>query len=108
MGWEKHSEPVEPAKEFIMRKLKLSFYKDTFLHEPTKEEIFELQGLVSSASAIIETLRVYGSESRDGEAGLICTGVCRALGLLLEPVEEYFSEWGGDEAPKEPGATENV
>ena len=94
-----------------MGKLKLSFYKDAFLHEPTKAEVFELEGLVQSAAAIIEALGVYGREAdkekQGDEVGGVVTSVCRALGLLLEPVEEYFfNEWAGDKAPQEPEQAE--
>ena len=86
-----------------MSKLNLNFHEQTGRHEPTKSEIYQIEGLAISVEAIIKALAAYANGSRDREdMDGVCLGVCNALELLMGPVIEYLSEYAGNApAPEE-------
>lgn len=89
-----------------MAKLNVNFSEQTIRDEPTKDEIFQIEGLALSVKAIIQTLNVYASNHvRDAEGSKevdsVCIGVCNALELLVKPIIEYLVNYAGDEAAPE-------
>ena len=85
-----------------MAKLNLNFHKQAGRHNPTKNEIVQIESVAVSIEAIIKTLAAYAECTRDDSAdmGCVCISVCNALELLIDPVIEYLSNYAGD-APAE-------
>jgi hypothetical protein len=86
-----------------MAKLNLNFIQKSGRYEPTKNEIYQLEGLALSIGAIIKTLNVYANEnSGSGDLGSVCMSVCNALEILIDPITEYMGDCAGSPAsPKE-------
>jgi len=78
-----------------MAKLNLNFHENTGRHEPTKNEIYQIEELAVSVEAIIKALGAYANGSRKDIDG-VCLGVCNALELLMEPVVEYLCNYAGN------------
>ena len=84
-----------------MAKLNLNFHQQIGRHEPTKNEIYQIEGIALSVEAIIKALGVYAyykSEDTDG----VCLCVCNTLELLMEPILEYLTNYAGDLPAPEP------
>jgi len=80
-----------------MATLNLNFHKCTDRHEPTRTEIYEIEGVAVSIEAIIKVLAEYASGNRNQEEmGGVCVGVCRALELLITPVVDYLCDYAGN------------
>ena len=80
-----------------MAELNLNFHKVTGRYKPTKSEIVQIEGLALSVEAILKTLNAYANENNDsGDMGGVVMGVCNALGLLIDPIIGYLSNYAGD------------
>jgi len=86
-----------------MATLNLNFHKPTGRHNPTKDEIVQIESIAVSVEAIIKALAEYGRSTRDDakDMGNVCLGVCNALELLIDPVIGYLSNYAGDAAAPE-------
>ena len=88
-----------------MSKLNLNFEVPKERHEPTQNEIAQIEGLALSIEAIVKALEAYAAYYGDkADLGNVCVGVCNALELLVDPVIEYFSNYAGDAAPEKESA----
>jgi len=87
-----------------MAKLNLNFHKQAGRHNPTKNEIVQIESVTVSVEAIIKILATYAEYANDdsGDMGGVCISVCNAMELLMRPVIEYF-EYAGN-APAEGSA----
>ena len=87
-------------------KLNLNFHESTGRHEPTKSEIYQLEGITLSVEALVKALYVYASEDTGPHEDIhsVCMGICNALELLIDPVIEYMTNYAGHEPA--PEATE--
>jgi hypothetical protein len=83
-----------------MAKLNLNFVQKTGRYEPTKNEIYQLEGLALSIEAIIKTLYMYANEGKEDTTG-VCMGVCNALEILIDPIVEYMGNYAGNIATPE-------
>jgi len=78
-----------------MAELNLNFHKNTERRDPTEDEIVQIESVAISVGAIIKTLGEYADANHKDLSG-VCTSVCNALELLINPVIEYLSNYAGD------------
>ena len=94
----------QPAKDKAMAKLSLNFCEPTGRHEPTRNEINQIESVALSIEAMVKALYAYASEDAGEKPhGLhsVCMGVCNALELLIDPVIEYMANYAGQEPAPE-------
>ena len=87
-----------------MAKLNLSFHQQTKRYEPTKQEIYALEGIALSVEAIIKAMGEYCDKDNTEnahEALGVCMSICNALELLIEPIVDYMGNYAGDKAAPE-------
>ena len=84
-----------------MAKLNFNFHEQTGRHNPTKDEIVQIESLAFDIEGVVKALEEYASGEHE-DIGSVCVGVCHTLELLIEPVIDYFSNFAGDApAPEE-------
>ena len=78
-----------------MAELNLNFHKNIGRHNPTKNEIVQIESVAVSIESIIKALNAY-ADGNHRDIDVVCMGVCNAMELLIDPVIEYLSNYAGD------------